>query len=123
MTTAICPTCSGTGYALGCDVSHPHMCPQCPGSGTVLMLESACPGLNASHPDRALRCGFCDPGGEDEPDTRVACPHCGELHDADDINDYQTARQTHWEPAEYETFCPDCLPAKFREPDPDRYRD
>lgn len=53
----------------------------------------------------------------------VECPNCGELRDESEDVEVEVFRQTHWSPAEYMTFCQLCLPVKYREPDPDRYRD
>lgn len=58
------------------------------------------------------------PHTETEPDQ--LCPFCGAA--CDEVLEVQTARQTHWSPAEYETFCDACLPARYREKDPDQAR-
>lgn len=52
---------------------------------------------------------------EEEPETRTPCAYCGEPVLACDVLVVQTARQTHWNPAEYETFCDKCLPSRYRE--------
>ena len=54
-------------------------------------------------------------------EAQTPCTECGAL--CDETFELEVARQTHWEPAEYQTFCEHCVPARYREPDPDRYRD
>lgn len=53
----------------------------------------------------------------DPPD--VVCPHCGDLVPPDELVTWQTARQTHWSPAEYEDGCERCAPSDEEPPDGD----
>lgn len=58
-----------------------------------------------------------------DDDAMPPCPYCGAPTLACDVLEVMMARQTHWSPAEYETFCDACLPARYRERDPDQQRD
>jgi hypothetical protein len=60
---------------------------------------------------------------DEEMTNPIPCSYCGRIVEQVDIMTIQVARQTWDSPAEYEDFCPYCLPPKYSEPDPDRFRE
>lgn len=83
--------------------------------GNILVNEAGVPDADQSEAVRlALAAGF----PEDEVTSALAeilagvaeCPRCGKAVDPSELVTWQTARQTHWEPAEHEDGCVNCCP-------------